>query len=304
MVALAAVVAVLSGCQQERPPAAATAAVPVPAASASERELLDWAEQARTADCMTKAGFRYYVEWARDAVVASEHRSDFGSADTDWAAKYGYGILRRPPRPVLSSDPAQTNAAYVGGLQRERADAYTAALNGDKADSVTVPLANGTSAFTPRGGCVSAARRELYGDLDRWFELSIRATNLQIETGPVVSQDARYTTALTAWRDCMAAAGHPVPSPGESRRQVAETIRNAPDPEAAWRLEVGVATADANCAGSARLVSVAEQADSEARAKIRAASPAEFAEYDAMQARAVQRAGELVKASTRGSRVD
>jgi hypothetical protein len=301
--AVAAAVAVLSGCQQDRPSAAEPAANPVPAAPASDRELLEWAEQVRTADCMTKAGFRYHVEWARDAVTAAEHRSDYGSADTAWAEAYGYGIQRHPPRPATPSEAGQTNAAYVGSLPRERVGAYTAALNGDKADSVTVPLADGTSAFTPRGGCVSAARRELYGDLDRWFALSIRATNLQIETGPVVAQDARYTAALAAWRACMAAADHPVPSPGESRRQVAETVRDAPDREASWRLEVGVATTDANCSGSSRLVAVAERVDSEARARIREASRADFAEYDAMQAGAVQRARELIKVSTRKSRV-
>ncbi|MGW2397339.1 hypothetical protein ACWCYY_12370 [Kitasatospora sp. NPDC001664] len=319
---VAVAVALLSGCQQSPgaggagPSAAPAAEAPaVPAASAGDRELLEWAEQVHTADCMRKAGFTYYVEWVRDTTAEDGRRSDFGSADTSWAQAYGYGIQRRPPKPSASPGAHRTNADYVGGLSPERRGAYTAALNGDRADSVTVPLADGNSAFTPRGGCTSAARRELYGDLDRWFALDIRASNLQLETGPLVAADARYTEALTAWRTCMAAAGHPAQSPGEARRQVAsaaQELRAAGEkqsqesqgPDAAWQLEVSTATADARCSGSSQLVTVAERVAAEARGRIREQSRAEFAEYDALRARAVGRARELIEVSTRTTRVE
>ncbi|MEV4438854.1 hypothetical protein AB0K09_07500, partial [Streptomyces sp. NPDC049577] len=142
--------------------------------------------EALTAACMTSHGFRYTPKNPR-SVVDTEGASDFTSPG--YARKHGFGISVFP-----HFLPATADKSYVKALSVPAVKAYDKSLSGCADDAQR------------------AAEKE-YGVREansRWAQVDAK-----------VQHDARYQSALQAWRVCAAAAGHPV----ESRLALIESLR-------------------------------------------------------------------------------
>jgi hypothetical protein len=63
------------------------------------------------------------------------------------------------------------------------------------------------------GGCISSARRQLFGTVLAAMRDAYLPQVIGQGLGPYLSQDRPYLAALRGWQRCMAAAQHPLASP-------------------------------------------------------------------------------------------
>ncbi|WFF02985.1 hypothetical protein [Micromonospora sp. WMMD964] len=260
--------------------AAAALDDPPPGPDTTRLELVDWAEQQLVAECMRQRGHRYHIRWHRAAQPAPPAGWRYGSDDVQLARQTGYGSTRSQPR--TNDSP---NSRYLAGLTPGQLDAYTFALHGGRSDVVTVALSDQGRMSMSRLGCLSAARRTLFGDFDRWFEITTVLTNLQVEYVPAVLQDARYRIALADWRACMHDAGRPYDDPSAARQDAMERPQSAVD----------IAVADATCAARSQLIAVAVAVEERERARAEQRHQVERRELEAMYATAEAYAQTLLR---------
>ncbi|MEV8524232.1 hypothetical protein AB0451_08740 [Streptomyces sp. NPDC052000] len=142
--------------------------------------------EALTADCMKSHGFRYTPKNPLSAVDPAD-ASDFASLD--YAHEHGFGISVFP-----HFLPATADKAYVKSLSGSALKAYVDSLS----------------------GCVDGAQRATEK------EYGVREANSQwSQVDQKVQHDARYQSALQAWRNCASAVGRPA----ESRLSLIESLR-------------------------------------------------------------------------------
>lgn len=231
-----------------------------------ERELLGAAEQRLITSCMRDKGFRYGLDPDGPRSEAPERR--FGLDDVTWARRHGYGLAeaaragdrgggdgsgdRGGDRGGKAAAENSPQARYVASLPPRRQAEFDRALNGTDQAAIVVPAPGRGQIFTSADGCQADARRRLYGDLRKWTEAKAAVVNLEYFTYDDVVAEPRYTKALTDWRACMKARGLAYPSSSEAIGAVAKENRSR-TAEEAWKREVTVAVADAECNRSAGL---------------------------------------------------
>lgn len=256
----AVVAALVTGCTgtaqhpQKAQGARNAAATPAPAGlrplTEAEQLRVSDAQQRLIKDCMARKGFTYH-EAER---LSLEESRTFGyvSDDVDWARAHGYGSRIRAKHEQAKR--ANPNLAYRQSLPAERRPAYDKALDeGVDAPELTAELATGGTVRKRVGGCVAESEKQLYGDPEAWFRAEKTAMSLQPLYVPRVMADRRFTTALTAWSQCMARAGQPYKDPAEARRAA-----NA----LAFEAERKLAVADATCARDTRLRAIGKELES------------------------------------------
>ncbi|MEU2185223.1 hypothetical protein, partial [Streptomyces thermolilacinus] len=219
---LVVVALALTGCTAGQPPQRAApdgpepgkaAAVPA-TTTAGQRSLLHRAEQELLRACMAAAGFRFRpvpenpLPEARDfPYVVDEVR---------WAQRYGYGSgLRRRAERLREEDP---NRVYLRGLPAERRRAAVAALNGTPGGpGLRAELPGGAVIGHSGDGCQVAAWRDLYGDVERWYEASTLVDGLGAIRQRRVLADPRFRAAVPGWAACMRRHGMAYEKPGDAR---------------------------------------------------------------------------------------
>ncbi|MCF6472834.1 hypothetical protein FAF44_31225 [Nonomuraea sp. MG754425] len=215
---------------------------------AAELRLLDRAEQALIAACMRDQGFRYVsAEPARKNPQDRTFR--FVIDDVSWAERHGLGTQDR----LRAGDDAAMgpNEQYARGLSKAARAAYGVALMGpppaEQRKPLEIRLPHGEVVGMSGSGCVAEARTELYGDLRAWFRSTMVLNNLTPFVAAAIEKDSAYRVSLKNWAACMRGAGHPYENPGELRAAAAKLIAGR-DPDAAHRIEVPLAVAEARCA--------------------------------------------------------
>ncbi|MDG4864182.1 hypothetical protein P8605_39180 [Streptomyces sp. T-3] len=221
--------------------------------TAMERALLGVAEQRLIASCMRDKGFRYRIdpEGARGEVP--ERR--FGLDDVAWARRHGYGLAeaaRDGGRGGKSEAEKSPQARYVASLPPRRQAEFDRALNGTDRAAIVVPAPGRGQIFTSADGCQADARARLYGDLRKWTEAKAAVVNLEFLTFDEVVAEPQYTRALARWRACMKERGLAYPSSSQAIGAVAKENQSR-TAERAWKREVTVAVADAECNRAAAL---------------------------------------------------
>ncbi|MDX6739367.1 hypothetical protein [Actinocorallia sp. A-T 12471] len=114
------------------------------------------------------------------------------------------------------------------------------ALNGQGvANHVNMRMSDGSVVSVSADGCVSEARRTLYGSLEDAMTSTALAGNLPIEAKQRAAADPAMKALNATWSACMKDKGHPnLPRPEDARVLAAE----APRDEA-----LTIAVADAEC---------------------------------------------------------
>jgi hypothetical protein len=223
---------------------APNATLPVQLTSEEKRALL-LAEQELTADCMRERGFQYRV-------VAAPREEDkeaprFGTEDVAKARSVGYAIDRSDSE-HSHNVPTDANALYAQSLPPSRQQEFNVALFGASdgpQGSVTLP--NGQQIGFPLTGCLSDARKRLYGgDVNRFMTIDAFVNNLEGEVARRVRRNGEIIDSLKRWRACMRKRGLDFVDPNEA----IETARADASRERA------IAVADATCARAADLVDI------------------------------------------------
>ncbi|MFE7947203.1 hypothetical protein [Streptomyces sp. NPDC057426] len=249
-----------------------------PGRQATEADrLLHDAEQRLLRDCMRRHGFTYQVFPLDEdpGIKAFAYVLD----DAGWARRHGYGAeLRRERAALVRNDP---NRAYFAGLSAERKAEALVAANGDSPDGLTVRLPGGGTVRRSDRGCVAEAQQRLYGNVGAWFRASTRVGALEQMRRSRVLADPAYLERLGPWRQCMRRAGHDYATPAAARAAALSTARPL-----SREHEVGLALAEARCAGESalgrtsrrlddhhgRLLAHAYRTDVEVRERLRAAA--------------------------------
>lgn len=269
----------------------------LPLPSDPDDQLTSWAELVLAGRCMQAQGYDFSVDWVIDRSRPEFGDNPFGADDVQLAQKVGYGIGSTHRAADSSRQQQDPNRAYIASLSARQQRDFTRALFGDGTDAIEVPAGHGSIISTNRNGCLSAARRELYGDLDQWVALDVRASNLEVEVAERVLTSQEYRNVLAKWRSCMTDLGYPADDPQASRQAVAKIYQSQPY-EQAWPVERARAVADATCVGRTGLLMVAKR-EHQAISQLSEFATAETQDYQARKARAVHRARELLTELTR-----
>ncbi|WP_416958321.1 hypothetical protein [Streptomyces sp. Agncl-13] len=256
-----------------------------PRAAGSTAETLRLAEQLLIKKCMEKEGHKYWVEPAGPDDVSI--RFPYVVDDPAWARSHGYGTdLRREREGQVRSDP---NQQYFRSVPAKARAVLVSDLNGARPQGLSARLPNGLQVTHSDQGCEATAERQLYGDLQAWFRATRVTDSLAGMRVGLVTDDKRYQAAVKPWARCMRERTYTYADPARAR--AAATQPESPWPHAE---EVRLASAEAACAVSSGLSSVAESLDAEYRDRLRRSHPRETADLARLKREALPRARAIV----------
>ena len=191
--------------------------------SAAVQTRLQNTQNALTAQCMHRRGFRYTVPVLREPGWNRRDRR----APTIWlspetAAVQGYGI----------ADNVAIDRANDAAVQRPQPDAhrpgYGAALTGTAPHRTTVRLDGGSSATFNSDGCTTWSLVHLYGP--RWNEVYFDVSGLSAKVQQQVTASPEWQAAVRRWSACMSTRYHVrYSSPQAARADVAATVATVKD---------------------------------------------------------------------------
>jgi len=199
------------------------------------QKAISTAEDRLVARCMTAAGLRYVV-------------NDQTSADT--ATDYGLYAQYAGKQADPSSNKA-TNDYYLARLPDAERAAYLTVLR--SSDQAAMRLSDGRQITYSTKGCESAARVNLYGDLETQVRVYYVPQIVKKAIEKQVQQSPRYLAVMATWRGCMASGGAPYASSADARQQLDALYEKTGPTAKSHRRELAVATLDHSCATKAQL---------------------------------------------------
>jgi hypothetical protein len=219
-------------------------------------------QNALTAQCMHRRGFRYTVPVLREPVDSAATGGAYDLLSPETAAAQGYGI----------ADNVVIDRVNDAAVRRPQPDVhrpgYRAALTGTVAHRTTVRLDGGSSTTFNSDGCTTWALVHLYGP--HWSELYFDVSGLSAKVQQQVTASAEWQAAVHRWSACMNTRYHVrYSSPQAARADVAATVSTLKDttsPAAQRRLradrggEVALAVQDAACQQPSGLAAATEHA--------------------------------------------
>lgn len=243
--------------------------------------------------CMKRAGYRYPTMEPVPATSSGYWVASLDPFTPAEAARVGYGTaIGRPARAAVLL--TQRRQRYLSRLSRPAHRGYSRALQGSPGTGdVTLDIAQGTFGVV-RGGCVSRAKRRIFGTLEHYLLATYLPQEILLYQG-VAWRDPAVRRSLASYASCMDRIGYPTITRPDLARAAAEarfgTRREdaAPSPE-----ERSLALADARCQGASSVVRTFT------RALLRAAGGWFSAHEDdvrrilAIRQRAVERARQVV----------
>lgn len=258
--------------------------------TAEEKSILFQAEQVGIQQCMRGLGFEWVL--VPENPIPENRSFPYGIDDVTWARAHGYGSdIQEQIAQQKQSDP---NRRYANALPDERRRAAVDALNGVTYD-ITMTLPNGMVSKRSGQGCLAAAERGLYGDLGAWSRAHATVSGLTYLVESRVLADSRYAAAAIPWAACMRQAGYDVTTPAVARGKFADRVAT---PESRTR-EIATAVAEANCAVTAGLSSIAKELDRQYSDQLRAEHRVDVDTEIRMRQQALPRARLLLHARTK-----
>lgn len=217
--------------------AAATALLTSDVASLRQRWYLFSAEQLLDALCMHRLGLRYLITSPGPEPITSTITED--AVGSGHPATYGV-----TPIPAGYRPPEDRYVYSLPGPVRAR---YVTALEGPARARGTLRLPDGQAGTYPTGGCVAAARRELYGSVRAALADPLVPQAMTRLFGVFLSSYHPYLAALHAWHQCMTAAGWHFATPQAAIESIQTlALRGVSRAELARR-QAAVASADVTC---------------------------------------------------------
>lgn len=172
-------------------------------------ELLRQAEERLIKRCMERHGFTY-TEQPPPSAAAREF--PYVVDDVAWANRYGYGHTRE----------RDVNDGTLEKLTPDQQRAWRQTLIGS-GDQLTADIPGLGRISAPDNGCTAEARRNLYGDLTKWYGVRRVVDHLDTYLSNKVTGDPRYRAALVPWAKCVRHHGYRVTTPIDLRLLVART---------------------------------------------------------------------------------
>ncbi|HEX9515311.1 MAG TPA: hypothetical protein VF940_03950 [Streptosporangiaceae bacterium] len=229
--------------------------------------LADNATQALIERCMHAHGLAFYPFFESTAeaatmaaLVPGVPQAPFGLAarQADGYGFYSHGVrhaahargVRHAKHPGAQDRPGREDK-YIASLPAKARQRYLLALRGPLNRTVTVAIPGEGTGQIAAGGCLAAARRQVYGSLAN-FLLAVEGwTGIQGQLNAAVQADPAFPPVIAKWSACMAAHGYKYRSPENLYNRLATRIGTAPADHA---LEIRTAVQDYRCSQTARLI--------------------------------------------------
>jgi hypothetical protein len=211
-----------------------------------------------TERCMHAQGLAYYpfFERAADATTMAAQVLGVPLASIGLAARQadGYGFYSRAVReaahPTAQDQPGR-EGKYAASLPAKARQRYLLAFGGPLSQMVTVTVPGEGTVQIATGGCLAAARRQVYGSLTNFVLATTGWTGIQSQLNRAVQADPAFPAVIAKWSACMAAHGYKYPSPENLYNRLATRIGTAPADHA---LEIRTAVQDYRCSQAVRLI--------------------------------------------------
>lgn len=224
------------------------------AVTPKEAARLAHAEELLISSCMRRQGIPYVP--ARSLTSRAAQAPPYVIDDPAWARREGFGFDRAAT--VKRAKQRDPNERYLRRLSTVRRARVLAAFMGARPTGMSVTAPTGHRVQASDQGCIAEAQAKLYGELRRWFEADVIASNLQPLYMARVIEDLRFRRAQRDWARCMHHRGLRVQSP-EALRAIASRRAGRLGRADARRLEVRLALAEARCARRTRFGAVARE---------------------------------------------
>ena len=238
---------------------------------------------------MEKKGYEYVP--VKERPIAEVREFPYVIDDVAWARKHGYGTdVERDLAELRRTDP---NQRYFRDLPADEREAALKAANGPQPWNMTAKAPDGMLFERSPEGCRSEAERELYGDLEKWFQAKVTVDTLAEIKRTRVIADPRFTEAVEAWSSCMRAAGHHYSSPIELRAALSPANKSLPRDK-----EISLAVAEAKCAISSGLARTASERDGHYSGELQKKHHAHIETQRKLQLSALPRARSIVSRSS------
>jgi hypothetical protein len=208
--------------------------------------LADNATQAVIERCMHAHGLVYYPFFQRTAEAATMATLVPGVPGTGigLAARQanGYGFyskgVRHATHPGAEDRPGKEDK-YIASLPAAERQRYLLTFRG--------PL------WRRVGGCLAAARRQVYGSRANFALMVSGWTELQAQLNRAVRADPAFPAVIHKWSVCMAAHGYEYAGPDNLWNRLGLRIYDTPTP-AHRALEIRTAVQDYRCSQAVRLI--------------------------------------------------
>lgn len=302
-----AALAAVSGCADAQPDTGATPLPKPPAFSGRlSPEALDmvtrsgsWPRAQQTLDtavnklvhrCMKDKGFTYP---AKRAPLPTSLDDTAAVVDLPGRRSHGYAIATTPEQ---SGPPP---APYYTDLPPDRKRSFDLAFSGPSDSGDDVSTGTGTVRVR-RQGCDAEARRDLTGDVTVWARMYYAPEALNGRLDAKVPKAREFTTAMSAWRLCMAARGFAYRTPEEARGSLNRLLlenngRNESSKEEFRKREIAVAVTDGECAIEADVPGTAVRVRRALIATLPKKDQAFLAELASYQSEALKRAEAILR---------
>jgi hypothetical protein len=161
-------------------------------------------EQRLVAACMRRLGLRYFAPSPGPQPAAATVTQD-AAAPRRHAT---YGVV--PGTGQAGADREDTYLTRLPGPQRAR---YSTALLGTRRQLAAMKMPGGGTVTYGTGGCLSAARRQLFGSVAAFARDSYLPQVMDAQFGSFLASYRPYLAALRGWQRCMSSAGHRYATP-------------------------------------------------------------------------------------------
>ncbi|TDC62559.1 hypothetical protein E1200_25325 [Actinomadura sp. GC306] len=259
-----------------------------------ERRQLVIAENELISRCMRRQGFKHVTEIPpAENVFGTPVEHD----DVDARKQNGYGLSDR--NPGKEADGIGVNGRYMQTLSKSEQRRWELAYFGGGNSEMQVRLADGSVVTFNRNGCITEARRSLYGDVASYLKVYMIAINYSGKAVGMTERDPGYLEAIAQWRNCMAGRGYHFESP-KAAQEAAQDLYTDKDRETARRQEIAIATADAECDRKVNLSKLRRDLLEKNTKLAGKKYEAEILGYQELEQKALKRAKELVGPETLG----
>ncbi|GAA3096160.1 hypothetical protein [Streptosporangium carneum] len=243
--------------------------------------------------CMEGKGFTYVKNPTPQSDVVPTVGEDNYGQSLQAASATGYRSAE-----IVGDSPADIDRSGVQKLPKDQQQKWGDALLGPgDAPEITVDIPTFGEVGTPAEGCLTEARRTLYGSIEQWLKLDFLSGNILLQAQRSARADSRVSELNSSWSTCMVEKGHKgIGSPDDARaeaRKIHATL-GIGSSEARDK-EIRIAAADAECDAKIGYGSKRRAIEDDYYRKVLVKYKTEIAALRSMNTKASARADEILR---------
>ncbi|MBC6468816.1 hypothetical protein [Actinomadura alba] len=257
-----------------------------------EAKVLRQAEEQLMTQCMKAKGQKYIASPIPDSEPKWDSFGRWNTVepgdDVQRARRTGYNFQDFQAR--QKSTPPDLNGAYLKTLSPTEQQKWDLAIKGDKTVKVSVPGSG--EGERPAGGCYGDIQKQLYGDLNKWYQAQGTIDMLAGPVGALVAQDQQTRRVEDDWPKCMATKGYRYKHPRDAQSEGFKLAERGSKDK-----EIKLAVAAAECDKQVGFTSTMRNVWDSHQAKVIADREGQIIAYRTLRMEALKRAHSVLRNS-------